>query len=62
MVKTRLTSEVNVKILTEEEALQLQRKQIRSDRLPDLPKNIFFGTLEVLEKPEPIKRQQRKKR
>jgi len=62
VVDTQLTSEVNVKVLTEEEALQLQRKQIRSDRLPDPPKNVFFGMLEVLEKPEPIKRRQRKKR
>ncbi len=55
LVETRLQNEVTFVVLPPEFAHRGFGGQLRSDRLPPLPKNYYVGMLQTLDKPEPIR-------
>ena len=52
MQETQMKNELNMKAVRENGALRV----IRSDRLPPLPTNFIVLPMQVLDKPEPIRR------
>jgi hypothetical protein len=55
MREIRLLSGVKIKIQMPAEERGAKGGKVRSDRLPPVPANIYVGTMETLNPPEPIK-------
>lgn len=57
MMETRHDNEPLIKIVSSAEtAAYIRSAQARGGKRPGLPKNIVFGVMEILKKPEPIKK------
>jgi hypothetical protein len=54
--QTTMVNEVTIVSLPAGGTIQSPDGQLRSDRLPPLPDNTFFGVMKMLDKPEPIRK------
>jgi hypothetical protein len=62
LVQTGLTNEVVFQAQPDDCAALGIGEVLRSDRLPAIPPTVYFGTLQPLAKPEPLRRTPKKKR